>query len=92
MNLPNYLEAVRRGRSFVTNGPLVKFISGGAEVGGVMSAAANQQIEWKLEAVSSAPFEKIEILINGKVVWTGRGLSEAGRETFAGKVNALAGG
>lgn len=92
MNLPNYLEAVRRGRSFVTNGPLVKFSAGGAEAGGVVGATANQQIEWKLEATSVAPVEKVEILINGKVVWSGQGLTEAGRKTFAGKINAPTGG
>jgi TolB protein len=50
MNLPNYLEAVRRGRSFVTNGPLLKFSAGDAEAGGIINAAANQSIDWKLEA------------------------------------------
>ena len=92
MNLPNYLEAVRRGRSFVTNGPLIRFSAAGTEAGGVISTAANQQIEWKLEAVSSAPVEKIEILVNGKVEWSGQGLNEAGRKTFAGKIKAPPGG
>ena len=92
MNLPNYLEAVRRGHSFVTNGPLIKFSAGGAEAGGVISATADQQIEWKLEAASSAPVEKVEILVNGRVVWSSQGLSEAGRKTFAGKVKAPTGG
>jgi TolB protein len=92
MNLPNYLEAVRRGRSFVTNGPLMRFSAGGAEAGGIISAAANRQIEWKLEAVSSAPVEKVEIIVNGKIVWSGQGLSVAGRKTFAGKINAPDGG
>ncbi len=92
MNLPNYLEAVRRGRSFVTNGPLIKFSTGGAEAGGTISATANQPIEWKLEAVSSAPVEKVEILVNGKIVWSGQGLSQAGRRTYTGKVNAPSGG
>ncbi len=92
MNLPNYLEAVRRGRSFVTNGPLIKFSAGGSEAGGIVSATANQQIEWKLEAISSAPVEKVEILVNGKAVWSGQGLNEAGRKAFAGKINAPTGG
>jgi TolB protein len=54
MNLPNFLEAVRRGRSFVTSGPLVKFTAGGAEPGGIVNAAANQQVQWRLDAASSA--------------------------------------
>jgi TolB protein len=94
MNMPNYLEAVRRGRSFVTNGPLIKFSAGGAEPGGTISSAAgaNQQIEWKLEAVSVLPVERVEILVNGKPVWSGQGLSEPGRKSFSGKISAPAGG
>ena len=92
MNLPNYLEAVRRGRSFVTNGPLIKFTVGGAEAGGTVNAKVNQTIEWKLEAVSIAPVEKVEILVNGKVVWNSQGLSEAGSKIFNGKINAPDGG
>jgi TolB protein len=92
MNLPNYLEAVRRGRSFVTNGPLVKFNAGGAEIGGVINATANQQIEWKLEVASVAPVEKVEILVNGKVASSENNLSQAGRKTFTGKVKVPSGG
>jgi TolB protein len=92
MNLPNYLEAVKRGRSFVTNGPLIKFSASGTEAGGVISASPNQQIDWTLEAISSAPVEKAEILVNGKVVWSGQGMSEAGRKTFAGKIKVPNGG
>jgi TolB protein len=36
--------------------------------------------------------EKVEILVNGKIVWSGQGLSEAGRRTYTGKVNAPSGG
>ncbi len=53
---------------------------------------ANRQIDWKLEASSSAPVEKVEIIVNGKVAWSGQGLSTADRKTFAGKVTAPNGG
>jgi TolB protein len=92
MNLPNYLEAVRRGRSFVTNGPLIKFNAGGAEIGGVINADGNRQIDWKLETASATPAEKVEIIVNGKIVWSGQGMTEAGRKTFAGRANVPGGG
>jgi TolB protein len=92
MNLPNYLEAVRRGRSFVTNGPLIKFNAGGAEIGGVINADGNRQIDWKLETASATPVEKVEIIVNGKIVWSGQGMTEAGRKTFAGRANVPGGG
>lgn len=92
MNLANYLAAVRNGRSFVTNGPLIKFSAGAAEAGGVINANAAQAIEWKLEAWSALPIEKVEILVNGQVVWSGKGLDAAGRKAFSGRINAPRGG
>lgn len=92
MNLPNYLEAVREGRSFVTNGPMIKFNVNGAETGGVVTAAPNQAVEWKLDAWSSLPVEKVEILVNGQVAWSGKGMDASGHKTFSGRINAPQGG
>ncbi|MDQ4121752.1 MAG: CehA/McbA family metallohydrolase [Acidobacteriota bacterium] len=92
MNLPNYLEAVRRGRSFVTNGPMIKFNVNGAEAGGVVNAPPNQAVQWKLDAWSSLPIEKVEVLVNGQVAWSGKGLEAAGHKTFSGSINAPQGG
>lgn len=92
MNLTNYLEAVRRGRSFVTNGPLIKFSANGAEAGGIIKASPGQTVEWKLDAWSSVPVEKVEILVNGQVAWSGAALEAAGHKTFTGRVNVPRGG
>jgi TolB protein len=92
MNLPGYLDAVRNGRSFVTNGPLIKFSVNNIEAGGIVNAAPNQAVEWKLEAWSSLPVEKVEILVNGQIVWSGKALDVAGRKTFSGRINAPRGG
>jgi TolB protein len=90
MNLPNYLAAVKKGRSFVTNGPLMKFTVNGREAGDAIAAANNQPVDWKIEAFSVLPVEKVEIIVNGKIAWSGKGFS--GRQTFAGKINAPNGG
>lgn len=92
MNLPNYLEAVRSGRSFVTNGPMIKFEVNDTEAGGTVNTTANQAVQWKLETWSSVPVEKVEILVNGQVVWSGKGLEQAGHKTFSGQINAPKGG
>lgn len=92
MNLPNYLDAVRRGRSFVTNGPMIKFSVNGAESGGIVNAAPGQAVEWKLDAWSPIAVEKVEILVNGAVAWSGKALDAAGHKTFSGRVNAPRGG
>jgi TolB protein len=88
MNLKNYLQAVKKGRSFVTNGPMIKFSVDGKEPGDFVPA--NGQVEWKIEAVSAIPVEKAEIIVNGKVVWTGTGFE--GKQAFSGKIAAPAGG
>jgi len=92
MNLPNYLEAVRNGRSFVTNGPMIKFNVNGAEAGGVVNAAPNQAVQWKLDSWSTLPVEKVEILVNGQVAWSGKGLETTGHKTFSGSINTPRGG
>jgi TolB protein len=92
MNLTSFLQAVRRGRSFVTNGPMVKFSVGDAEAGGSINAAPGQAIEWKLDAWAALPVETVEILVNGQVAWSGKGLEAAGHKTFNGRINAPRGG
>jgi TolB protein len=92
LNLPGYLAAVRGGRSFVTNGPLIKFRVGGSEPGGTVSAAAGGAVAWELEAWSSLPFERAEVLVNGKVVWSGAGPQAPGHKAYAGRVSVPAGG
>jgi TolB protein len=92
MNLPNYLEAVRNGRSFVTNGPMIKFEVNGTESGGTINATSNQAVQWKLVAWSSVPVEKVEILVNGQIVWSGKALEQPGHKTFSGRINAPRGG
>jgi TolB protein len=87
MNLQNFLAAVKKGRSFVTNGPLMKFSVNGKEAG---EAVSGQSVDWKIEAISSVPVEKVEIIVNGKVAWSGAGLS--GKQVFTGKINAPSGG
>jgi TolB protein len=91
MNLASFLSAVRRGRSFVTNGPMIEFSAQGVEPGGVI-ASTGGSVEWKLDAWSSVPVEKVEIIVNGAVAWSGKGLDSPGRRSFAGRVDVPSGG
>ena len=63
-----WLEAYREGRSFATNGPLLKFRVNGKEAG--------EEIHWKTgslpleieaEAVSHVPMTRMDLIVNGKV-------------------------
>ncbi len=91
LNLQNFLTAVKKGKSFVTNGPMLKFTVSGREAGDVISAANGQAIDWKIEAFSPVAVEKIEIIVNGKVAWSGKGFN-GGKQNFSGKINAPSGG
>lgn len=65
----NWTEAVRAGRTFVTNGPLLVFTVNGQDPGAALelpSAAANVRV--RAEATSLVPFHRLEIVHNGAVV------------------------
>jgi TolB protein len=90
MNQQNFLAAVKNGRSFVTNGPLMKFSIGGKEAGDVLNAAAGQSLDWKIEAFATVGVEKVEIVVNGKVAWSGKGFN--GKQNYSGQIKVPAGG
>ena len=65
----NWTEAVRSGRTFVTNGPLLSFTVNGQDVGSVLDLPSSPaQIHVRAEARSLAPFARLEVVRNGAVV------------------------
>lgn len=92
LNFSSYLEGLKKGRSFVTNGPLVKFRVQNAQPGDVIPAKAGQELAWDLTAVSAVPYDKVDLIVNGTVAWTGEGLPKGGTKTYSGRVKAPAGG
>ena len=83
------VEQVREGHGFVTTGPAVLFAVDGRNPGGVVEGGTQ---EWSLDLVSVNPVEKVEILINGKVVQTLEGFEGKGRRTYRGTVDLPDGG
>jgi hypothetical protein len=69
----NWIEAVRGGRTFITNGPLLSLMVDGRGPGAVLDALQlSQKVNVRAESHSLVPFEKLEILVNGKVVASAR--------------------
>jgi hypothetical protein len=64
-----WIEAVRAGRTFITNGPLLR-LTGGEQLPGalVRLPAAGGQVPIVVEAGSAAPFDVVEVLFNGRIV------------------------
>jgi TolB protein len=90
LNMKSYVDALRQGRSFVSSGPQLDFTVAGVGPGGVVTKGG--QVEWKLDAYSAVAVQKVEVLVNGKVVWRGDGLSAPGKRTYGGKISVPAGG
>lgn len=89
--LERYLAALKAGRSFVSTGPLLQFSVEGAAPGDAIKPSRGSA-EWSLTVASAAPFERVEVLVNGEAVWNDAGLDKAGALTFKGTVKVPAGG
>ncbi len=89
LNWPTYLSALRAGRSFVTNGPMLDFKIGGAGPGEIAAAGSTS---WTLTLGSASAVEGVEVLVNGEVVWSGEGLDSPGSQDFSGELVLPAGG
>jgi TolB protein len=86
-----YLDAVRKGRSFVSTGPLIDFKVAGRAPGEVVGEGA-RSVEWTLDAASPVPVQSVEIVVNGRVAWRGDSLKPGAVRRYAGRIDVPAGG
>jgi hypothetical protein len=63
-----WIEAVRAGRTFVTNGPLLSLTADGEGPGAVIAATGGKSVRVRAEARSAVPFDEVEVLAGGTVV------------------------
>ena len=64
-----WLAALKRGRSFATNGPLLGFQLGGKDVGDELKLpAGGRTLTARISLRSFVPIDQLEIIGNGKVV------------------------
>ncbi|MEX0750615.1 MAG: CehA/McbA family metallohydrolase, partial [Dehalococcoidia bacterium] len=64
----SWCEAVRAGRTFVTNGPMLSLEVNGNIPGDDVAATAGASIGVVVEAGSYVPIERLELIVNGEVV------------------------
>jgi hypothetical protein len=65
----NWIEAVRAGRVFISNGPLSAFTVNGEDPGATVSSPApSSTVRVRAEARSSIPYEALELVANGTVI------------------------
>jgi hypothetical protein len=65
----NWIEAVRAGRTFVTDGPLLCFAVNEQEPGAVLDlSSSSASVHVRAEANSLRPLQRLEVIANGVVV------------------------
>ena len=73
LKIEPWLAAIKAGRTFATNGPLLKFSLGGQPIGGELRLEKKppekeQEIHFSAELFSIVPVDHLQIVCNGKVV------------------------
>lgn len=68
VTVAKWLEALRAGRTFVTNGPLLRFSVAGEKPGGVVKANAGDLVLVEAVATGRTDFRRLELVRNGAVV------------------------
>lgn len=86
-----YLDGLRAGRSFVTNGPLLDLRATDAAVGpgGTVPAGA---VDFELTVATATSVDMVELIVNGEVVQTWEGLEASGSKVLSGTVDLPSGG
>jgi TolB protein len=63
-----WLTALKQGRTFATNGPLLDFTLGGKQLGDDLKLpAGNQEVKFTASLRSIVPIDHLEVVCNGKV-------------------------
>ena len=89
-SLESYLDALKKGKSFVSNAPQILFSVDDKEVGEVIKSN-KKKAKWKLTVHSPVPYDQVEIFVNGKVVWSKESKSGTS-ETYTGTIKIPEGG
>ena len=89
----SWIDAVKKGRTFFSTGPLLFLTVNGQEPGAelALAATAPSSMQVKAEVMSIAPVETLEILVNGEVVQTVRATDPA-KAVFEGNIDVPLGG
>jgi len=91
LTIESYLRALKEGKSFVSNGPLIEFTVEGKEPGQVINSDG-EKAKWNLQVHTAVPVDTIEILVNGKIIWRNKSGAKAGSKTYRGAIAVPPGG
>ncbi|MEX2473410.1 MAG: CehA/McbA family metallohydrolase [Gemmatimonadota bacterium] len=89
LDFDSYLEGLKAGRSFVTNGPLVEFTVDGATPG--ETTEADGTANWTLRLHTAVAVSQVDVIVNGEVV-DSVAVGSGAHQTFEGEIDLPAGG
>ena len=67
LKIEPWLDAIRAGHTFATNGPLLRFALGGQLIGGEVKLNKRTAVHFSAEVFSIVPVDHLQIVCNGKV-------------------------
>ena len=69
LGIKSWLNALVAGRSFISNGPLLRLTVEGKDLGGTVDLPSGREVSVKASASGRLGFEKLQLIQNGKVVF-----------------------
>jgi dipeptidyl aminopeptidase/acylaminoacyl peptidase len=70
LSYAGWIDGLRKGRSFVTNGPMLELTVDGQELGDIVRLAGPRSVKVKAKAWSHFPLAKVELIVDGQVAAT----------------------
>ncbi len=67
LKMDAFLDGLRRGRAFATNGPLLRFSLGGQPIGGEVKLEQPGDVPFTAAMASIVPVDHLEVVCNGRV-------------------------
>jgi Tol biopolymer transport system component len=67
LHIDTWLNAIKAGRTFATNGPLLRFKLGGKEPGGEVHLPKRDKVPFRVGLRSIVPMDHLQIVCNGQV-------------------------
>ena len=89
-SLETYLNAIKKGKSFVSNGPQIIFSVDGKEVGDIINSN-KKKLKWELNVYSPVDYDLVEVFVNGDVVWSNKS-KKGNSEIYTGSIEVPKGG
>jgi hypothetical protein len=68
LKLPSWLESIKAGHTFATNGPLLRFEIGQKSPGGEIQLDKKQEVSFRAALGSIVPIDHLQIVCSGKVL------------------------